>query len=80
MVLYDVELSICIALTALKKFDYIISIDTDTSASYKCGHCGWVGEETVPRILFRARLKIRCRVLDPEGARWEDNPRKLSWW
>ena len=35
-------------LIALQRFDDIVSIDTDTNANYKCGHCGWMERKTVP--------------------------------
>lgn len=76
MAFCGVELSICVALIALRPFYCNVSIDTDISVSYKCGHCSWIGGKA-PRRLYRARLRIRCCIVDPEGGCWEDNPRKL---
>lgn len=38
--------AVCVVIIALQRFD--VSIDTDASANYKCGHCGWIELNTVP--------------------------------
>lgn len=46
--------AVCVSLIAFiswPRFDCIISIDTDTSANYKCGHCGWIGPRTAPKTV-----------------------------
>ena len=52
IMLYELHCGSCLpcfnCLFSLQRFDCIVSIDTDTSADYKGGHCGWIVRKTVP--------------------------------